>query len=170
MENKAESTTKIVNESKVIDSQKDKYLTFHIGSEFYAIEIKHVIEIIGMLDITEVPDMPAYLKGVINLRGKVIPVLDVRSRFMMQEIEYDSRTCIIIIRINGLDVGLIVDEVSEVLNIAEDMIDPPPRTNKGTKSRFIQGFGKVGEDVKIILNLEKFLKDEEVEEIKATAE
>ncbi len=151
--------------TETIDTQKDKYLTFRIGNEDYAIEIRYVIEIIGMLDITEVPDMPPYLKGVINLRGKVIPVIDVRTRFLMQPREYDSRTCIIIIKLTETLVGLIVDQVSEVLNIPADQIDEPPQTKKGTKSRFIQGFGKVEKEVKIILNIDRLLNDEDMEEI-----
>ncbi|MGE5479380.1 MAG: chemotaxis protein CheW [Chloroflexota bacterium] len=149
----------------VIDTQKDKYLTFHLGGEEYAIEIRHVTEIIGMQDITEVPDMPAYLKGVINLRGKVIPVIDVRSRFGMAEIEYGPRTCNIIIKLDDNLVGLIVDEVSEVINITADAVDEPPKTMKGTRSRFIQGFGKVEGGVKILLDVERLLGDEEKEMI-----
>lgn len=154
-----------ITDQAIVDTQKDKYLTFHLLKEDYAIEIKYVTEIVGMQDITEVPDMANYLKGVINLRGKVIPVIDVRLRFILNERDYDSRTCIIIINITDVSVGLIVDEVSEVLNIPEINIDPPPKTMKGTKSRFIKGFGKVGNKVIMILNIDKFLNEEEYEAI-----
>lgn len=152
-------------DNAVIDTQKDKYLTFQISNEDYAIEIRNVIEIIGMLEITEVPDMPLYLKGIINLRGKVIPVIDVRIRFKIETKDYDRRTCIIIIKIEDNLVGLIVDEVSEVINIPGESIDPPPKTMKGTKSRFIKGFGKSGKQVKIILDIDRLLNDKEIDQI-----
>lgn len=161
--------TLLYNEVSTVDTQKDKYLTFHLAGEDYAIEIKHVTEIVGMQDITEVPDLADYIRGVINLRGKVIPVIDVRLRFIMKSKEYDSRTCIIIINLQGTSVGLIVDEVSEVINIPSDQIDDPPKTMRGTKSRFIQGFGKVGNKVKMVLNIDRFLNDEEFSEIEQLA-
>ncbi len=159
--------TMLYNEVSTVDTQKDKYLTFQLAGEFYAIEIKYVTEIVGMQDITEVPDLAKYIKGVINLRGKVIPVINVRLRFLIKEREYDSRTCIIIIHIGPTVVGLIVDEVSEVINIPEEHIDSPPKTMKGTKSRFIKGFGKVANKVKMILDIDKFLNDQEIDEIKS---
>lgn len=154
----------IYKDFSLVDTQKDKYLTFHLAGEFYAIEIKYVTEIVGIQDITEVPDLPNYIKGVINLRGKVIPVINVRLRFLLEEREYDSRTCIIIIHLGTTVVGLIVDEVSEVINIPEEHIDEPPKTMKGTKSRFIKGFGKVSTFVKMILDIEKFLNEDDAEE------
>ncbi len=155
----------LYNEYQLVDTQKDKYLTFQLASEHYAIEIKHVTEIIGMQDITEVPDLAIYIKGVINLRGKVIPVIDVRLRFLLEERQYDNRTCIIIINLNGTMAGLIVDEVSEVTIIPEDQIDSAPKTMKGTKSRFIKGFGKAGTKVKMLLDIDKFLNDDEMTEL-----
>jgi len=148
------------------DAQKDKYLTFELAAEDYAIEIRYVTEIIGIQKITEVPDTPDFVMGVINLRGKIIPVIDVRRRFNFPTIEYGDRTCIIVVDIDGISTGLIVDEVSEVLDIPEGDVDAPPKTNKGEHSRFIQGMGKVGEEVKIILNIGKLLNDTEKEDIK----
>ena len=124
------------------DTQKDKFLTFRIGNEDYAIDIK-------------------YIKGIINLRGNIIPVIDVRLRFHIDEKEYTDKTCIVVTSINNVHVGLIVDEVSEVLSIPEDKISPPPQTNKGAKSRYIQGIGKDGQKVKVMINLFKLLYDEE---------
>lgn len=141
------------------DTQADKFLTFILGQEEYGIEIKYVTEIIGIQNIAEVPDMPHYIKGVINLRGKVIPVMDVRLRFGLQEREYDDRTCIIVINIDEQSVGLIVDRVSEVLDIPEAQVEPPPRVRSGGGSRFIQGMGKVGDRVKILLNAHQLLFD-----------
>ena len=143
------------------DTMENKFLTFHLGQEDYGIEIRHVTEIIGVQKITDVPDMPDYIKGVINLRGKVIPVMDVRARFKLPPRAYDDRTCIIVVQYNGTAVGLVVDEVSEVANIARDQIEPPPRTSRGKSSRFFSGMGKMGDEVKILLDVERLLYDEE---------
>jgi len=144
------------------DTLKDKYLSFRIGNESYGIEIRHVTEIVVMQEITEVPDMPDFITGVINLRGKVISVMDVRKRFRLELREYDERTCIIVVDINDISVGLIVDTVNEVLNIPESHIDPPPKTHSGIKSNYIQGMGKIGETVKILLDVEKILYRDEL--------
>jgi purine-binding chemotaxis protein CheW len=142
------------------DTQENKYLTFAIGKENFGIEIRYVTEIIGIQAITEVPDMPLYVKGVINLRGKVIPVMDVRLRFGVEERSYDGRTCIIVINIDDQPVGLIVDRVLDVLDIQQSEIEPPP-IQKGKNNRFIQGLGKAGEQVKILLCVNKLLFDQE---------
>lgn len=144
------------------DTQKDRYLTFRIAAEEYGIEIRHVTEIIGVQKITEVPDTPPFLKGVINLRGKIIPVVDVRVRFGMEEIPYGDRTCTIVVDVSGTSIGLIVDEVLEVVNIPSENVSDPPRTNKGSNGRYIQGMGKVGDSVKILLNIEHLLNDAEL--------
>ena len=148
-----------------VDSQEGKYLTFQLGKEEYAIEIRFVTEIIGVQKITDIPDMPSYVKGVINLRGKVIPVIDVRLRFGFSEREYDERTCIVVVNIQSTSVGLIVDSVTEVLDIPAEQIDPPPNVNKSAQSRYIIGLGKTGESVKIILGVDKILYDDELERI-----
>ncbi len=141
------------------DTQEDKFLTFVLNGEEYGIEIRHVTEIIGIQNITGVPDMPNYIKGVINLRGKVIPVMDVRLRFGLEERAYDDRTCIIVINIDEQPVGMIVDRVSEVLDIPKSDVEPPPKVKKAESSRFIKGMGKVGERVKILLNEYQLLFD-----------
>ncbi len=148
------------------DEQKDKYLTFHLGKENYGIEIRHVIEIIVMQEITIVPDMPDFIIGVINLRGQVISVMDIRSRFKLESRDYDDRTCIIVVKINDLSVGLIVDTVNEVIDIPESQMDPPPKTHSGVGSSYIKGMGKVGSDVKILLDIEKILYEEELEQVR----
>ena len=142
------------------DTMKDRYLTFHLAGEDYGIEIQYVTEIIGIQKITDVPDMPEYVKGVINLRGKVIPVMDVRQRFKLEYRHYDERTCIIVVDIDGTPVGLVVDKVQEVLDIPENDVEPPPKSSSASGNNFVQGMGKVGEDVKIILNVKKLLFDE----------
>jgi purine-binding chemotaxis protein CheW len=151
------------------DAQKDKYLTFHLANEDYAVEIRFVTEIIGIQKITEVPDMPEFVKGVINLRGKIIPVIDVRARFKLAPREYDDRTCIIVVNINDMTVGLVVDEVSEVANIPEGQVEPPPRAATGQGGRYIQGMGKMDDEVKIILDVSKLLYDEELEMLKESS-
>lgn len=146
------------------DTQEDKFLTFVLNNEEYGIEIRYVTEIIGIQNITEVPDMPPYIKGVINLRGKIIPVMDVRLRFGVEERPYDDRTCIVVINIDDHLVGMIVDRVSEVLDISKSEVEPPPKVRRGESSRFIQGMGKVGDRVKILLNANKLLFDSDKEE------
>ena len=151
------------------DTQKDKYLTFHLANEDYGIEIRYVTEIIGIQKITEVPDMPDFVKGVINLRGKVIPVMDVRIRFKLPPRDYDERTCIIVVDINETSVGLVVDEVREVADIPEDQVEPPPKTSMKEGSRYIQGMGKIDKEVKIILNVSQLLYEKQLEQIDEAA-
>ena len=142
------------------DTLLGKFLTFPLGKEEYGLEIRHVTEIVGIQKITEVPDMPQYVKGVINLRGKVIPVMDVRTRFTLAEKPYDDHTCIVVVNINDSSVGLIVDTVSEVISIPDGNIDPPPSVTKGDSSRFIKGLGKVGDTVVILLDIGQLLFEE----------
>ncbi len=144
------------------DTQKGKYLIFTIGDENYGIEIKYVTEIIGIQNITEVPDMPSHIKGVINLRGKIIPVMDVRLRFGKNVRAYDDRTCIIVIEIDSITIGLIIDRVSEVVVIPDDMLLPPPNIGQGFHHKYIKGIGKLGEEVKLILDCHKLLNDDEL--------
>jgi len=151
------------------DTQKDKYLTFHLAGEDYGIEIRYVIEIIGIQKITEVPDMPVFIRGVINLRGKVIPVMDVRARFGIKARAYDDRTCIIVVNIENTEVGLVVDEVSEVSDIPAKNVEPPPRTGKSNGSRCIQGMGKIGAEVKILLDVKELLFDEQMLQLMGSA-
>lgn len=147
------------------DTQKGKFLTFSVGKESYGIEIKYVTEIIGIQDITNVPELPEYLKGIINLRGKIIPVIDVRLRFRKEAKLYNDRTCIIVIDIKDISVGLIVDNVSEVLNIGDGNIVPPPDVKTGFHSRYVRGIGKVGNEVKLLLDCDKLLNDDEIDKI-----
>lgn len=145
------------------DTQKDKYLTFHIGGEDYAISIRHVIEIIGMLKITEVPQTPHYIKGVINLRGKVIPVMDVRLRFGMPPRDYDERTCVIVVNYNENVVGFVVDTVSEVLDIPAENVENCNHIAGNDNKHFICGMGKVEDRIKMVLDVNALLfKDNEM--------
>ncbi len=145
------------------DTQKGKYLTFSIGKEEYGIEIRYVTEIIGIQTITQVPELADYVRGIINLRGKIIPVIDVRLRFRKEFMEYNDRTCIIVIDIFDVSIGLIVDTVAEVLNIDEANVVPPPDIKTGFQNRYVKGVGKVGNDVKLLLDCEKLLGEGEIE-------
>jgi purine-binding chemotaxis protein CheW len=139
------------------DTQKNLFLTFRLGGEDYGIEIRHVIEINSVQKITEVPDMPAFVKGVINLRGQVIPVTDLRLRFHLEPRPYDDRTCVIVVRIEDTNVGLIVDRVCEVQSIPEEDLAPPPTLGQEGRNRYVLGLGKVGSEVKILLDVKKML-------------
>ncbi|WP_320040697.1 chemotaxis protein CheW [uncultured Desulfobacter sp.] len=143
-----------------------KYLTFSLESEEYGIGILKVKEIIGMLPITSVPRTPDFVKGVINLRGKVIPVIDLRSKFDMKSISYNDRTCIIVVEIDAEQstvlIGIVVDTVSEVLNIKEDEIEEPPAFGTKLDTRYILGMAKQDAGVKILLNIDKVLSSDEM--------
>lgn len=154
----------ILDELEEEDSQKDKYLRFIVDSECYGIEIRYVTEIIGLQKITPVPEMPDFVRGIVNLRGKIIPVMDVRVRFNKPFREYMERTCIIVIDIHDLSIGLIVDSVTEVLSIPASEIVAPPDLNKRS-NRFVMGIGKVGNEVKLLLDCEKLLNDDEAEQL-----
>lgn len=147
------------------NEQEDKYLTFTIGQEEYGLEIKYITEIVVIQEITMVPDMPQYMKGVINLRGNVISVMDMRNRFHLEDREYDDRTCIIVVDLDKLQIGLIVDSVKEVSDIPATQVDPPPATHYGLKSGYVKGMGKLNDSVKILLDVEKILYEKDLEVI-----
>ncbi|MDD3268282.1 MAG: chemotaxis protein CheW, partial [Syntrophomonadaceae bacterium] len=149
MGNKDELRIDLPDDEYEEDSLEDKYLTFVLNNEEYGIEIRYVTEIIGMQNISQVPDVNDFVKGVINLRGKVIPVIDIRLRFHLEERAYDNRTCVIVINIDEQVVGVIVDRVVEVLGIPRSEVEAPPKIMAGRSSHFIQGMGKVGERVKL---------------------
>jgi purine-binding chemotaxis protein CheW len=153
-----------VEEEDDLDAQKDKYLTFHIASEDYGIAIVHVTEIIGMQRITQVPKTPAFIKGVINLRGKVIPVMDVRLRFRMPGRDYDERTCIIVVQHNEATVGLVVDTVSEVLDIPKGAIEVCSAITRD-QDNFVSGMGKVGDSIKMLIDVHRLLFDDTLEKM-----
>ena len=142
-----------------------KFLTFALGSEEYAIPIQKVIEIIGIMDITSIPRTPAFIKGVINLRGKIIPVMDLRLKFDLEEKEYNQRTCIVVVEIELADskrlVGIVVDTVSEVVNIQKNDIEPPPKYGGAVDTVFLTGMGKFKGKVILLLDIEQILSGEE---------
>jgi len=150
-----------------------KYLTFTLAEEDYGIGILKVKEIIGMMPITQVPRTPKHLKGVINLRGKVIPVVDLRVKFAMGQIAYTDRTCIIVVEIdtenNTILIGIVVDSVSEVLNIQENEIEDAPAFGTRLDTGYIMGIAKTENGVKILLNIDKVLSENEVAALEQTA-
>lgn len=143
-----------------------KLLTFSLGSEGYGVSILKVKEIIGMMDITPVPRTPDFIKGVINLRGRIIPVMDLRIKFGMEQQEYNERTCIIVAEVSmgGTQklLGVVVDMVSEVVTISDDQIEPPPEYGAAVEHNAILGIGKIKERVVIILDIDEVFLCEEV--------
>jgi len=148
------------------ESQENRFLTFGIATEIYGISILSVVEIIRLVKIVNIPQSLPFIKGIINLRGKIIPVMSIRKRFDLTEKEFDDRTCIIVVNIKGVDIGLIVDKVSEVLEIPSDKVEAMPQIGNSGHQRFVKGIGKIGDEVKILLDLDKLLFEEELEKIK----
>jgi purine-binding chemotaxis protein CheW len=153
--------------------REGKYLTFSLAGEEYGIGILKIREIIGMLPITAVPQTPAFVKGVINLRGKVIPVVDLRLRFGMPEIDYTERTCIIVVEMENpggmLHIGTVVDAVSEVLNIKAGDIEDTPTFGANLNTGYILGMAKIGKGVKLLLDIDRVLSDDEMTQLKHAA-
>jgi purine-binding chemotaxis protein CheW len=155
-----------VGSSQLLTEKGGKYLTFRLAEEEYGVEILKVREIIGLLDITAVPCMPSCVKGVINLRGKVIPVVDLRLKFSLPEAEHTDQTCIIVVDV-GKEIGIIVDTVSEVLDVQDENIEPPPAVGAAVDTSFILGMGKVENEVKILLDISKVLVSDELMQVAA---
>lgn len=155
--------------AEAIGAKAGKYLTFRLANEEYGVEILKVQEIIGIMSVTRVPRTPPSVRGVINLRGKVIPVIDLRCRFAMPSQEDTKRTCFIVVRVQraGAEIimGIIVDEVSEVLNVGADQIEPTPNFGVGVETQFILGMGKVGPRVLILLDIDEVLSDDDVKAV-----
>jgi len=149
----------VVNEGSTDNGLGGKYLTFVLGGEEYGVGILKIREIIGIMEITAVPHTPEYVKGVINLRGRVIPIIELRRKFGMELKEYDDRTCIIVVEVSGpngpIQVGMLVDSVSEVINILQEEIEPPPDFGTTTEVDNILGMGKVKGQVKILLDVDQ---------------
>jgi purine-binding chemotaxis protein CheW len=158
----ARQTTSILNEQE--DTLVNKYLIFTIDKEEYGIEITHILEIIGIQPITPVPDVESYVRGVTNLRGKIVPVIDARLKLKKDFRQYDDRTCIIIINYKDILMGMIIDKVSEVINLVQEDILPPSSIKKGANSRYIKSIGKYKDKIAFILDCEEIVKTEELEE------
>lgn len=148
-----------------------KYLTFRLGTEDFGIEILKVQEIIQMQQITKVPCVADYIRGVINLRGRVIPVIELRKKFAQETCDDTSETCVIVVQVETLDIpitmGVIIDEVKEVVEISASQIEETPALGSGIKTEFIMGMGKIGDAVKILLDINKVLSQDEMSTIKS---
>ena len=145
------------------DTQDGKYMTFKSGSEYFGLEIQYVQQIIQFQAITKIPETEDYIKGLINLRGKIVPVVDVRVRFKQGECEYNDKTCILVIVVKDTTVGLIVEQIAEVAEIQKENILPPPTIGRNDKGhhKYVYGIAKVGNSVKLLLDPEKLLYDDE---------
>jgi len=157
---------KVEQGMKTSAGREGKYLTFALAGEEYGISILKVKEIIGMMGITAVPQTPGFVKGVINLRGKVIPVVDLRLKFGMEAMPYTERTCIVVVEISGsvgpIMMGIVVDTVSEVLNIKASEIEDTPTFGVKLNTEFILGMAKMSGAVKILLDINRVLTEEEI--------
>ena len=169
-----EASTDIMDQAvKVMEEREGKYLTFSLADEEYGIGILKIKEIIGMMPVTTVPQTPKFVKGVINLRGKVIPVIDLRLRFGMESIDYTERTCIIVVEIDGtvgtVQIGIVVDSVSEVLNIKGEDIEDTPTFGTKLDTNYILGMAKMEGGVKILLDIDRVLNSEEISVLEKAA-
>ncbi len=162
----AQSARQLDQESTALHDKEGKYLTFTLAREDYGLEILKVREIIGMMDITAIPQTPDYVKGVINLRGRVIPVIDLRLRFGLPPMDYGERTCIIVVDVKShlgtVQLGVVVDSVSEVLNVSGGDIEPPPAFGAQIDMNYILGIAKAKGAIKILLDIDKVLTSEEL--------
>lgn len=165
-----QETNEIDHEKASAEAEQGKYLTFSLAGEEYGIGILKIKEIIGMMPITTVPRTPEFVKGVINLRGKVIPVVDLRLRFGISPIAYDERTCIIVVEVDNaagmVRIGIVVDSVSEVLNVSSEQIEPPPAFGTTLNTDYVSGMAKVEKSVKILIDIDRVLSAEEIEMMK----
>ena len=167
-------SAKVSSESLTgIPSREGKYLTFTLGEEEFGIGILKVREIIGLMPIRPIPKTPDFVKGVINLRGKVIPVIDLRTRFALNARPYDERTCIIVVEVSGLSdetsMGIVVDAVNEVTNIKEDQVEATPSFGVSLDTRFILGMAKAEDNVRLLLDIDRVLNERELEIISQAA-
>jgi purine-binding chemotaxis protein CheW len=169
----AELTETMDQAVKVMADREGKYLTFSMADEEYGIGILKIKEIIGMMPITTVPQTPEFVKGVINLRGKVIPVIDLRLRFGMESIDYTDRTCIIVVEIEvtagTVQIGIVVDAVSEVLNVNGEDVEETPTFGAKLNTDYILGMAKMEGGVKILLDIDKVLSSEEIATLEKAA-
>lgn len=149
------------------DDMRGRFLTFQIDQDMYGIELHNVMEIVGIQPITGLLEMPDYVKGIINLRGKIIPVMDVRLRFKKPKKDYTDRTCIIVISFGGISIGLIVDCVSEVLTIPDEDIVEKPEINAKSSRGYVRNIGKIDSKVVLLIDCEKLLNDEELDAVAA---
>ncbi|MCH4239119.1 MAG: chemotaxis protein CheW [Oscillospiraceae bacterium] len=152
------------------DEMKGKYLTFWTDDQLFGVPIKDVVQIVGMQKITQIPEYPDYAKGIINLRGTIVPLIDVRLRLGKPEKEYNDRTCIIVTSVNNSYFGFIVDEVEEVTDISDDMISPPPKLSGDTVNKYLTGIARMNDKLVLTIDTAKILGEEEFDALLQSAE
>lgn len=157
--------------SRAAKSEKGgKFLTFFLSTEEYGIEILKVQEIIGVMSITPIPRTPAFIKGVINLRGRIIPIIDLRLKLSMEEAKHTEETCFIVVKAHDMHMGVVVDKVSEVLDIAGENVEDAPSMGEDINTDYILGIGKAGDKVKMLLDIDKVLSDKDLKALKQVQE
>ncbi|MFA6193099.1 MAG: chemotaxis protein CheW [Sulfurimonas sp.] len=149
---------------------RHRYLSFFVQDEQYGIEISHINEIIAMMKITHVPRTPSFVEGVVNLRGSIIPIVDIRGKFGLEKKEHDMNTAIIINEVSGVNIGFIVDRVEDVLTFADKDLSEPPKFGSHIDTSFIQSVAEVGSDVILILDMEKIFEDDELTQMSSFEE
>jgi len=165
-----QNTERELSPGKREEAGNDKYLTFWTDGELFGIPISDVVQIISMQKIIPLPDFPAYAKGVINLRGNIIPVIDMRLRLKKPEAAYNENTCIIVTSIAEAYIGFIVDTVDEVADIGEEDISPAPKVSRETTNKYLMGIGQIGKKVVLLLDVSKILSESEIEQVAQTAQ
>ena len=147
-------------EDEIEESIDEMYLTFLLENDEYGINISYVTEIINIQAITFVPDLPVFVKGIINLRGQIVPVIDVRLRFQKEPVEYNDRTCIIVLQIKDLSIGFIVDSVASCCAIPDENVIEPPAAQQNYHQKYISGIGRITDKIVLILNCEKLIGED----------
>ncbi|MBI1362419.1 MAG: chemotaxis protein CheW [Proteobacteria bacterium] len=140
----------------------DQYLTFTLADELYGVDILKVQEIRGWSGVTQIPNCPPYIRGVVNLRGAIVPILDMRRRFAMEETPFTPYTVVIVVNVQGRTVGLVVDAVSDVVNLKEDDLRPPPDFGTAIDNTYLRALAQIGEDMVILLNVDDMLRSSEL--------
>ena len=146
-----------------------KYLTFFTDGQLFGVPISEVVQIVGMQEITAIPEYPAYAKGIINLRGSIIPVIDIRLRLGKNEAEYNDRTCVIVINVCSAYFGFIVDEVDEVTDIESSLIAPPPRVSGESMNQYLTGVAQLGEKIVLLIDATRILGRDEFDALASAA-
>ena len=149
--------------ANIYDEMRGRYLTFIVDKQTFGIPIADVVQIVGVQEITDIPELPNYAKGVINLRGSIIPLIDMRIRFHKEEIPYNDRTCIIVTDIGSRSIGLIVEAVDEVTTISDEEISPPPVVSEDYTNKFLTGIGLVNEKIILLIDTRKILLSSDIE-------
>ena len=156
--------------AKVSAAETDQMISFSIGEEDYGVDIQEVKEVIRIREITQLPKAPTFVKGVINLRGDVIPIIDLREKFGLEQQDYTDVTRVIVVEVDGKSIGMVVDRVSNVIKIPQDEIEPPPPLVGDLSGEYLRGIGKLGEKLIVLISIDKILTTDEKIELKKMEE